>query len=130
MERVAATLRNVVAPATGEAHPKTQAFMAAVVLTKLAAQMRQAESDERDAQDDHRALVAELETVLGPDTPPALTTACAQFRHERGDPAWNDVVRELYASRASIGAEVFEAALGAMRRALRRRLDRALVYAS
>ena len=40
LERIARTLKKEIGPAVEDAYPKTQAFMAAVVLQKLAGQLR------------------------------------------------------------------------------------------
>jgi hypothetical protein len=130
--RMAGTLRGEIGPAVGESFAKTQAFMAAVILTKLAGQLAAAEADARAAADDHRAVVATFSGVLDGvgDGPADLTDAARAFAEDSSDASWNRLVRAVYAGRDELGAQRFDALLGCIRGALRARLDRALAYAS
>ena len=128
LRRMAATMREQIAPAVEEPFARTQAFMAAVVLSKLAGQLAAAESDARADDRERDALVTALATRLS--APPAeLGAALDELRDDGSDPAWNRLVLAIYAGRDALG-DRFDEVLATVRVALRSRLDRALVYAS
>jgi hypothetical protein len=72
LERVARTLREQVGPAVEEPFAKTQAFMAAVILDKLAGQLRHRDADEQAADAGRHALVATLREVLARSFSPTI----------------------------------------------------------
>lgn len=129
LERMAGTLRQEIGPAVAEPFAKTQAFMASVILEKLARQLRLADAHARADREDRAALVEDLEGRLGASAPPRLRAALAAPAHD-GDGALRELVEALYAGREELGAERFEALLARVRRTLRARLDRQLEYAS
>jgi hypothetical protein len=128
LRRLATTMRERIAPAVDEPFARTQAFMAAVVLAKLAGQLAAAEPDARAADREREALVTELATRL-PSPPSELDAALRDLRDDGSDPAWNRVVLAIYAGRDALG-DRFDEVLATVRLALRARLDRALAYAS
>jgi len=128
LARMAATLRRDIGPAIGDAFPKTQAFMAAVILDKLAGEVRSAVDDERAAAADHDALVADLRGALSSDSPAGLAAAVDRFAGDRSEPAWSALVRAVYDARHELGDARFADLIGRIRVALRGRLDRALAY--
>jgi hypothetical protein len=128
LRRMATTMREQIAPAVDEPFARTQAFMAAVVLSKLAGQLAAAESDARGADGERDALVTELAARL-PSPPGELGAALAELRDDGSDAAWNRLVLAIYASRDAPG-DRFDEVLATVRVALRSRLDRALAYAS
>ena len=123
LARMAGTLRGEIGPAVDDPFAKTQAFMASVVLTKLAGQLRTAEADAQVAADERRTLVAELRRHLGPTTPAGLTDAVDGLDRHGDDSAWSRLVEAIYAT----GADEL---LAVVRPALRARLDRALAYSA
>ncbi len=128
LRRMAATMREQIAPAVDEPFARTQAFMAAVVLGKLAGQLAAADADARVDDQERDALVTALATRLS--APPAeLGTALDELRDDGSDPAWNRLVLAVYAGRDALGDD-FDDVLATVRAALRARLDRALAYAS
>lgn len=129
LERMAGTLRHEVGPAVAEPFAKTQAFMASVILEKLARQLRLAGAHARADGEDRAALVDDLEERLGNPAPPRVRAALAAVR-DGGDAALSGLVEALYAEREGLGAERFEALLARVRRTLRARLDRQLEFAS
>ena len=158
LEQIANSLRNEVGPAVGEPFAKTQAFMAAVVLEKLAGQLRNATSDAETAASEQTQLVVDLLSLLDrhslldradsdsdPD-PDSLTGAAGDGvatlapvvplrsvianLEEAADEALSRLLEALYAQRSSLGSDLFAALLGRVRTTLRARLDRQLVYAS
>jgi hypothetical protein len=126
LDAVAASLRHEVGPAVADPFAKTQAFMAAVILQKLAGQLR---ADPADEDAERRALVADLRAVTGAPTR-ALAPALDRLATDGGAAAWRGVVTALYTDRDELGPARFDAALGRARTALRVRLDRALAVAS
>ena len=132
LERMAGTLRHEVGPAVAEPFAKTQAFMASVILEKLARQLRLAGAHARADGEDRAALVDDLEERLGNPAPPRVRAALAAVRDGGGDDAaaLSGLVEALYAEREGLGAERFEALLARVRRTLRARLDRQLEFAS
>jgi hypothetical protein len=131
LDAVAASLRQRIGPAVGEPFARTQAFMAAVILEKLAGQLRAASAS---PVDDRLAVVADLRSALGATAPPRLGVALGDLEAVAGEgddrPAWRALIEALYAEREALGSESFDRLLGPVRQALRARLDRTLVYAS
>ena len=129
--RISRTLRSEIGPAVGPPVPKTQAFMASVVLEKLARQLRLADEHAAADRADLDRLFAELATQLDDgDVPAPLREARRRAESERNYPALCPLVEALYAARPALGDGRFDAALGAVRRALRGRLDRQVAYAA
>jgi hypothetical protein len=129
LERMATTLRQEIGPAVEEPFAKTQAFMAAVILEKLARQLRLADAHAAAAREDLVALVRDLDEKLGTGMPRRLAAAL----HEVGaghDAGLAGVVTAVYAARDELGPEHFEAVLIRLRRTLRTQLDRQLEFAS
>jgi hypothetical protein len=129
LERIASSLRREIGPAVAEPFAKTQAFMASVVLEKLAGQLRLIEVHARAEAADRAALVDDLEAELGADPPARVRKALAAAR-DGGTDALCNLVEALYAERDALGADCFARALSRARRTLRARLDRQLEVAS
>jgi len=128
LRSLAVALRQRIGPEVQEPFARTQAFMAAVILEKLAGQVANAAADDVAATAERAALVAELRAgAAGHATVLAAVDAVAA---DGGDAAWNGLVSALYAERDALGAPTFDRLLGRVRTALRARLDRALAYAS
>jgi hypothetical protein len=129
--RLSATLRSEIGPAVQEPLPKTQAFMASVVLEKLGRQLQLADQHAAADRADLDRLFAELGPQLdAPDTPASVRAAFAGARADGHYPALCPFIEALYAARSELGGTRFDAALGAVRRALRARLDRQVAYAA
>lgn len=130
LERIARTLKTDIGPAVEAAYPKTQAFMAAVVLQKLAGQLRLADdhaaADRRDLQELAAELAAELDTT----TPPSLRAAVHSLDHDRDTASVSRLIEALYATRSELGEERFTNLIGRVRARLRARIDREMVYAA
>lgn len=127
LRSVADALRQRIGPAVGEPFAKTQAFMAAVVLEKLAGELERAPVHRAAELDERIALVADLRTTA---TPGRVADALEHLTTDGRDEAWNELVRALYADRDALGADGFDAMLGRVRAALRVRLDRTLEYSA
>ena len=90
LRRMATTMREHIAPAVEEPFARTQAFMAAVVLAKLAGQLAAADTDARADELEREALVTDLAARL-PSRPGELDAALDGLRDDGSDPAWNRV---------------------------------------
>lgn len=130
LERVAGTLRRQIGPAVTDTFPRTQAFMAAVILEKLARQVAAAPAHAEADQRDVTGLRADLAALVGPDDPPALAAAVADLGEGPHDPALSQVVAALYAARAELGPDRFHQLLSRVRVCLRARLDRQLEFSA
>jgi hypothetical protein len=130
LDRMAATMRTQVGPAVEEPFAKTQAFMAAVILDKLAGQLRGAEADAHMAHEERHALVAELLAELAGTSTTHVGGALASLGGDGRDAAWSALVEAIYTDGDELGADRFARMLGRVRVAMRARLDRMLVYAA
>ena len=127
--RLAQTLKTVIGPAVSADYPKTQAFMAAVVLEKVGRELAAARSHAAA----NAAAVADLVAELGRDTggvPPAVTSAIAAAGAKGDDAALSQLVAAMYSARAELGADRFKAMLGRIRLTLRAGIDRRMEYAA
>ena len=124
LRRVAITLRERIGPAVDEPYARTQAFMAAVVLEKLAGQLAASAVGAAVADAERLALVGSLHSRCA-----ALDAALDALRTDGSDQGWSALVTAVYSARDELGAD-FDPVLGEIRRALRGRLDRALAYSS
>lgn len=131
LQRIASTLKRDVGPAIEAEYPKTQAFMAAVVLQKLGRQL-DLEGAHRSADAaDLSALLDDLSGVLGGGEIPASVTGAIQaLARTRDAAALCALIETLYASRAELGAARFDALLGRVRETLRASIDRRMEYAA
>ena len=130
LERLAVTFRSEVGPAIETEYPRTQAFMSAVVLKKLARQLdREAEHDELERRE-REALRRDLERLLGEVTAPHTVREAFAGLGRLGDAGLCRFIEALYAEREALGTAGFDALLGRTRQAMRRSLDRRMEYAS
>ena len=130
LERIARTLKTDIGPAVEAAYPKTQAFMAAVVLQKLAGQLRLADDHATADRNDMQELAAELARELDTTTPPSLRAAVQTLDHDRDTASVSRLIEALYATRSELGEEDFNSLIGRVRARLRARIDREMVYAA
>lgn len=124
---IAATLRSDIAPAVGEDFARTQAFMAAVVLERVARELAlgpgNTEAATADAVELHRLLVPVLD-----DCPPDVTAALESL----GDAAALTATAPLIDALYEWGTDQPAArhALGLIRRYLRQDIDRRMEIAT
>jgi hypothetical protein len=132
LERIATTLREEVGPAVGADYPRTQAYMAAVVLTKLAGELRARPAHTAADSAESDALFDDLQTAAAavPALPRAVVGALEAARRERSDAHLGRLVEQLYAHREVLGEARFEALLGRIRAMLKARLARELEYSA
>jgi len=130
LERLAVTFKTEVGPAIEAEYPRTQAFLSAVVLQKLAMQLRlQTEHRDLDAQE-RQLLQQDLEQLLIETSAPApVQEAFASIKID-GDAGLCRFIEALYAARDALGEEGFDILLGRVRQALRGSLDRRMAFAS
>lgn len=131
LQRVARTLKQEIGPAVDAEYPKTQAFMAAVVLQKLGQQLALARRHEDTEKADLEALIADLGQALNADLAPgSVREAVAALARTRDKAALCQLIEALYATRAELGAARFAQLLGRTRQALRASIDRQMAYAA
>ena len=131
LERIARTLKKDIGPAVEKAYPKTQAFMASVVLQKLAGQLRLADEHTGASQRDLQELAEELDPlIISQDTPPSLLVAVKTLRQAQDTASVSCLIETLYATRTELGEDRFESLIGRVRVRLRARVDREMVYAA
>jgi hypothetical protein len=129
--RLAATLRHDVGPGVADTYLRTQAFMGAVVLEKLSAQLRLAPAHAEADGRDRAALAADLQSAVDEGGLPApVAAAIDAFAAAGGDESLCRCIEALYAEADALGPARFDALLGRVRRTLRARLDRQMAYAS
>src|SRR5262245_37348973 len=116
LQRIATTLRRDIGPAIQAEYPKTQSFMAAVVLEKLGRQLGLERTHRAADAADLRALLDDLRGVLGgAETPTRVTDAVETLARTQDAAALCTLIEALYTSRAELGAARFDALLGRVR---------------
>jgi hypothetical protein len=121
LNEIAISLRTVIAPALAEPYPKTQAYMAAVILEFVARQVDERVDIADGKQAALTALFRELEPLDGGvghsgDVAPSEAGLC-------------QLVERLYAERDRLGEPAFTAANQLVRGTLRKLLDQDLMVA-
>ncbi|MFT5390499.1 MAG: hypothetical protein ACI8PT_000684 [Gammaproteobacteria bacterium] len=129
LERMAAMFKSDVGPAVDGEYPRTQAYLSAVVLQKLSAQLRCAPAHAAHEAADREALYTDIAVLLA-DAPsvPALAQASAALA-DADDATLCSFIEALYAARPVLGEAPFATLLGRVRASLRRSLDRRMEYA-
>jgi hypothetical protein len=131
LQRIASSLKRDVGPAIEAEYPKTQAFMAAVVLQKLGQQLGLEGAHRSADAADLSALLDDLRDLLeGGEMPASVTEAVQTLSRTRDAAALCTLIETLYASRAELGAARFDALLGRVRETLRASIDRRMEYAA
>ena len=125
LQRIAATLRQDVGSAVDDEYAKTQAFMAAVVLQKVARELASAEAHRVADAAAYRELATELAALrLGA----SVAAAVQRFRETPAPTSLSELIAAVYGARSELG-DTFEPLLSRVRRTLRAVLDRRLEYA-
>jgi hypothetical protein len=128
LPRIARILRQEIGPAVDAEYPRTQAFMASVVLQKLGRQLALAGEHGAAEAADMAALLDDLH-ALRADAPAPVRAAVEGFARARDTAALCRLIEALWADRAALGETRFSAALGRIRATLRRGLDRRMAVA-
>ena len=123
LERLAERMRREIAPAVDGEYRRTQAYMAAVILERLAREAALGERHATAESDDVAQLLTELEGI----ELEALSEEIAALRADPSVTALGDVVEALYRDDPERPENV--AALAAIRRVLRRDIDRRMEIA-
>lgn len=130
LTRIATTLKQEIAPAVEQEYPKTQAFMAAVVLDKLGRQLSLASIHQTAAAEEIASLIADLtELNAGLHLPAAVGNAIKALTSEQRKRGLSTLIDALYETRDELAAEHFTALLARLRLSLRREVERELEYA-
>ncbi len=130
LARLAVTVRTDIAPAVGDGFARTQAFMAAVILDKLARQLERADAHAAAERVETAALVADLAALLGPHDLPELRAATVALGDGPVRAGLAEVVAAVHRARPELGDERTDAMLARIRTVLRARVDRELEVAS
>jgi hypothetical protein len=130
LERMSGTLRRDIGPAVGDGFAKTQAFMASVILEKLARQLNGAAARAELDRGDALALGRDLRERLGSSPAPSPLEAALAAVSAGDDAALGPLVDALYQAGPELGEACFADLLARVRRTLRARLDRQLEYSS
>jgi hypothetical protein len=118
LNEVIASLRNVIAPAISEPYPKTQAYMAALILEFVARQV-----EERG--DIASAKAEALESLLR-DISRMAGASAADHGDDDPEARLCGIIERLYAERDRIGEAEFRALNDRIRRGLRELLNQDL----
>ena len=130
LERLAQTLKGELGPNIEGEYPRTQAYLGAVVLQKLAGQLRQETVDAAAALSEAGQLQADLQELLRDQAHPEALTVALSDLSTGGDAALCHLIELLYRERDALGKETFDRLLARVRQNLRQAIDRRMVYAA
>lgn len=130
ISRIAATLKQQIGPNVGDEFAKTQAYMASVVLEKLA---RELSTETQHTIDRQAALSAMSESLATARAQQGLPDVVQQALDNLGPaPSANEIcalIEALYGNRAELDNDTFTAMLGAVREYARFDIDQRLTIA-
>lgn len=121
LDAIVKSLREVIAPAIDEPYPKSQAYMAAVILELVSRQIAGGQEIEQQKRSIVQALYRELSRV------PQLDSLVHD--DQPGEAQLSELIERLYLERDRIGEEAFIAANQSIRQALRQMVDQELKIA-
>jgi hypothetical protein len=121
LKEVIASLRNVIAPAVADPYPKSQAYMAAVILEFIARQVEERSDSSKEKEHVLDDLFSDLRLLIT-DKVPASKDPDQEARLCR-------FIEWLYTEKDRLGPEAFTAANQKVRTALRQLLDQELKIA-
>ena len=136
LARMARLLKREIGPAVEADYPKTQAFLGAVVLEKMSAELRLADAHTQAGAADRVALVADLDAdpdadlADAPDSVREAFAALAENGANGADAALCAFIEALYGDRDALGRKRFDRLLGRVRQDLRRGIDRRMEIAA
>jgi hypothetical protein len=122
LEEVIASLRNVIAPAIAEPYPKSQAYMAAVILEFVSRQVEERQDISEEKTRTLNELFQDLSSLLTGKEPAVSSIPDQEARLCR-------LIEWLYSEKDRLGPEAFAAANQRVRAALRQLLDQELKVA-
>ena len=121
LKEVIASLRNVIAPAVTDPYPKSQAYMAAVILEFIARQVEERSDSSKAKEHVLDDLFSDLRLLIT-DKVPSSKDPDQEARLCR-------LIEWLYTEKDRLGPEAFTAANQKVRTALRQLLDQELKIA-
>ena len=131
LRRLSRSFREEIGPAVVGDYAKTQAFMAAVILDKVAREVataaEHAAAEHADLATFHEYLAVAL---AAPTIPVSLRNAAAAARGAMTAGALGPFIEALYGAKAELGDSEFNGILTNVRAILRSRLDRQMVSAA
>jgi len=131
LQRIAQTLKQHIGPAIDAEYPRTQAFMAAVVLEKLGRHLGLVDEHAAAETADLEVLLADLRRLLeNVNVPATVSAAIDTLAQTRDTAALCRLIEALYVARALLGEVRFAALLGRIRQTLRRSIDRRMQVAA
>lgn len=122
LDEVISSLRTVIAPAIADPYPKSQAFMAAVILEFVANQVT-------ERGDIETAKHAALDSAFS-DLAKLVDSSAGKNIDGDAEARLCGMIEQLYAHRATLGEETFAGANRRIRQALRELLDQDLKVAA
>ena len=122
LEEIVISLRHVIAPAIADPYPKSQAYMAAVILEFVSRQVEERRDIDEEKQQTLNNLFHDLSAVLPGHPPPSSSEADYEARLCR-------LIEWLYSEKDRLGPEAFATANQHVRAALRQLLDQELKVA-
>ncbi|MCH2410174.1 hypothetical protein MK292_05080 [Myxococcota bacterium] len=128
--RIAKSLKTEIGPAVNAAYPKTQAFLTAVVLEKLAGQLKFEQEHTRIEDRELLILSRDLIKIGEEDLPATLKNAIVQVNDELDIGSVSALIKILYDNKPVLNEKIFDMLLGRIRKFLRSRVDRAMEYSA
>ena len=128
--RIAKSLKTEIGPAVNAAYPKTQAFLTAVVLEKLAGQLKFEQEHAQIEDKELLILSRDLIKIGEEDLPATLKNAIVQVNDELDIGSVSALIKILYDNKPVLNERIFDMLLGRIRKFLRSRVDRAMEYSA
>lgn len=129
LARMSGSVKQSIAPNTS-GPAKSQAFMVAVVLEKVAKQIALTAQHQAAAARDIATLCDELDREVAAGLPTRIDAAALRVRTNGDAEALCGLVSALYADRTAIGDDRFQRIIGVVRVALRADVDRRMEYSA
>ena len=124
LERLARTLRTEIGPAVDGDYQRTQAFMSAVVVEKIARQLRVADVHADAEVRETAAMFDAIDVLLAGANAPAPLRTMLDGASADGAAGLCRIIEALYDARGDLGEATFDNALSTVRRVLRAQNDR------
>ena len=121
LKEVIASLRNVIAPAVADPYPKSQAYMAAVILEFIARQVEERSDSSKEKEHVLDNLFSDLRLLI--------TDKVSASKDPDQEARLCRLIEWLYTEKDRLGPEAFTAANQKVRTALRQLLDQELKIA-
>ncbi len=121
LKEIVSSLREVIAPAIAEPYPRSQAYMAAVILEFVSRQIEERHDIEEARQEAIHGLFDDLSRV------PGIGALLGGL--EQNEVGASKLIEQLYDRRDALGEEQFTAASRRVRQTLRQLLDQDLKVA-